>query len=102
MLDPYPVHCRPAFASSGIPYPLVHRYTLAGDFPRPCWERSGLPRFARIPLLEGLGSASPPVVHHLRGMSLGHPHLTTRLLAHACQPLWHVDHYDGSIAVHVC
>jgi hypothetical protein len=34
--NPYPVHYRPAFASSAIPYPLVHRYTLAGGLPPPC------------------------------------------------------------------
>ncbi len=32
MLDPYPAHYRPAFASSGIPYPLVHRPPSRASF----------------------------------------------------------------------
>ena len=31
------------------------------------WERLGLPRFARVPLLKDLGSAFPPAVQPLRG-----------------------------------
>ena len=34
-LNPYPCDYYTAFASSGILYPLIHRYTLAGDLPLP-------------------------------------------------------------------
>ena len=44
MLDPYPVHYRPAFASSGIPYPLVHRPPSRVSFHCPV-ETVGLTRF---------------------------------------------------------
>ena len=41
------------------------------------FETWGLPRSARVPFLEGLGSAYPPVALHLRGVSRGHPYLAT-------------------------
>ncbi len=44
MQNPYPNHYSPAFAFSGIPYPLVHRFTLAGDLPLPV-ETMGLTTF---------------------------------------------------------
>ncbi len=44
MQNPYPNHYSPAFAFSGIPYPLVHRFTLAGDLPLPV-ETRGLTTF---------------------------------------------------------
>lgn len=36
----------------------------------------------------GFGLACPPVVPHLRQMITQHLHLTTYLLAQACQHLW--------------
>jgi hypothetical protein len=33
ILNPYPAHYKPAFASSGILYPLPHRLTLRLAFP---------------------------------------------------------------------
>jgi len=100
-LNPYPIRYRPAFACSDLLYPLVHRRTLAGDVPPSLRERSGLPRFARVPLPKGLGPASPPAVRHLRGANIGSPDLTAHLLVHASQPLWHVLSNDGSSAVHL-
>ncbi len=44
MLDPYPAHYRPAFASSGIPYPLVHRPPSRASFHCPV-ETVGLTTF---------------------------------------------------------
>ena len=71
--SPYPIHYRPAFACSGIPYPTIHRYALTGDFPRSLWVRSGLPRFAQAPFTEGLGPVFPPVVQHLQEVTQRHP-----------------------------
>ncbi len=68
-VHPYPIHYRLAFAYFGIPYPTVHRYTLAGNFPRSLWVRSGLPRFAQAPFTEGLGPAGNGG-HRERGSSL--------------------------------
>ena len=99
--NPYPGYYRPAFASSGIPYPLVHRFTLAGDLPPSLWKQWGLPRSARVPFLERLGPAYPPVAPHLREVSEWHSYLTTCLLAQASQPLWLVVRDDGSTAVHL-
>jgi len=100
--NPYPVDYRPAFAFSDLRYPLVHRRTLTGRFPRSLWGRLGLPRFARVPFPKELGPALPPAVHHLRGGKRRAPDLTAHLLVHACQPLWHVSYLDGSTAVHIC
>jgi len=71
--SPYPIHYRPAFAFSGLPYPTVHRYTLTDDFPRSLWERPGLPRFAQAPFPEGLGPVFPPMALYLRGVKRWHP-----------------------------
>ena len=99
-LNPYPCDYYTAFASSGILYPLIHRYTLAGDLPLPV-ETMGLTTFRTSTILEGLGSACPPGTPHLRGVIRCHPYLATCLLAQASQPLWLVGYYDGSTAVHL-
>src|SRR6516164_7280462 len=82
-LNPYPVHYRPAFACSLLPYPLPHRLTLRRAFPR------GRQRAYHVPPMYqcGLGRASPPVVRHLRRGSSEPPDLTTYLLVQAIQHL---------------
>jgi len=59
------------------------------------WKRWGLPRSARVPFPEGLGSASAPVAQRLRGVKFEHSCLATCLLAQAFQPLWLVEYYDA-------
>lgn len=57
-IRPYPPHYRVAFASSAIPYPLSHRFTLRLTVP--CGRATGLPRSTHVPT-DGLGPASSPV-----------------------------------------
>ena len=51
-LNPYPVHYRPAFACSLIPYPPSHRRALRYAFRGRCRPRetTGLPRSAAVPV----------------------------------------------------
>ena len=77
--NPCPRHYSAAFACSGLPYPLDHHPTLAGWLPPSVRGRSGLPRFAPVPLLKGLGPAFAPTVLHLRGENTELPGLTAHL-----------------------
>ena len=42
---PYPIHYRPAFAFSDLPYPLACRLSLLIAFPETAWETIGLNMF---------------------------------------------------------
>jgi hypothetical protein len=99
--SPYPRHYSAAFACSGLPYPLDRHSTLAGKLPPSLRGRSGLPRFAPVPLPQGLGPAFAPAVQHLRKENLRLPDLTAYLLVHACQPLGDALGNDASAAVHM-
>lgn len=90
-LNPYPPHYRVAFACSRVPYPHLHRLALRLAFP--CGKDTGLPRSTRIPV-DDLGSACPPVEHHLREVNKKPLHLSTYLLVQALQPLWLVESDD--------
>ena len=57
--NPYPLHYRSAFAFSIVPYPTPHGLTLRLAVPQK-GKMPGLPRFASMPFLEGLGPAYPP------------------------------------------
>ena len=68
------------------PIPALPSACLAARFP--LREKYGLTTFRMSATVDGLGSASAPVVHRLRWMNYQHPYLTTCRLAQACQPLW--------------
>jgi len=62
-LNSYPVHYKPAFAFSGILYPLPHRLALRFAFPKGGQRAYHVPRKYQ---LSDLGSILTPVGLHLR------------------------------------
>lgn len=86
--NPYPFHYKTAFAFSILLYPHLHRLALRLAFPAHVLQPGEVWAYL-VPCeyQNGLGLAYSPVALRLRQIITQHLHLTTCLLAQACQHL---------------